>query len=120
MRLRQIGPVALVMALAVAGFVVARLLAEQGARRDSDRSGNAEPLVDEALKQAKQGNSELRELAHGILAAVLTRGRLWAGVDAFVARLDLPVGVDIPGGRFPRPRSRRVRTSSSPRCSRTW
>jgi len=44
---------------------------------------------------------ELRELAHGILPAVLTRGGLRAGVDAFVSRLDLPVEVDVPAERFP-------------------
>jgi GAF domain-containing protein len=62
---------------------------------------NAESLVGEALVHAEQGNVELRELAHGILPAVLTRGGLRAGVDALVARLDLPVAVDVPSERFP-------------------
>ena len=35
----------------------------------------ATDLLDEALGHAKQGNTELRELAHGILPVVLTRGR---------------------------------------------
>jgi signal transduction histidine kinase len=61
----------------------------------------AESLVGEALDQAQQGNAELRELAHGILPAVLTRGGLRAGVDAVVARLDLSVGVGVPAERFP-------------------
>ena len=60
----------------------------------------AESLVAEALEHAEQGNAELRELAHGILPAVLTRGGLRAGVDAIVARLDLPVDVDVPSERF--------------------
>ena len=38
MRLRQIASVALVLALVVAGFVVARLVTEQDARRDSEHS----------------------------------------------------------------------------------
>jgi signal transduction histidine kinase len=64
--------------------------------------GDAESLVGEALEQAEQGNAELRELAHGILPAVLTRGGLRAGVDAVVARLDdLRVQVDVPAERFP-------------------
>jgi signal transduction histidine kinase len=63
--------------------------------------GKAESLIGEALEQAEQGNEDLRELAHGILPAVLTRGGLRAGVDAMVARLDLPVRVDIPDERFP-------------------
>jgi signal transduction histidine kinase len=63
--------------------------------------GEADGLLDEALEQAEQGNVELRELAHGILPSVLTRGGLRAGVDTVVARLDLPVVVDIPDRRFP-------------------
>jgi signal transduction histidine kinase len=71
----------------------------QRAFRDED--GKAESLLGEALDHAEQGNRELRELAHGILPAVLTRGGLRAGVDAFVARLDLPVAIDGPAERLP-------------------
>jgi signal transduction histidine kinase len=59
-----------------------------------------ESLIGEALDHAKQGNAELRELAHGIHPAVLTRGGLRAGVDTIVARLDLPVQVHVPVERF--------------------
>jgi GAF domain-containing protein/HAMP domain-containing protein len=62
--------------------------------------GKAESLIGEALEQAEQGNAALRELAHGILPEVLTSGGLRAGVDAMVARLDLPVDVDVPAERF--------------------
>jgi signal transduction histidine kinase/PAS domain-containing protein len=61
---------------------------------------NAASLLGEALEHARQGNEELRELAHGILPAILTRG-LGAAVDAVVMRLDLPVRVDVPAERFP-------------------
>jgi signal transduction histidine kinase len=44
---------------------------------------------------------ELRELAHGILPSLLTRGGLRAGVDAFVSRLDLLVDVDVLSERLP-------------------
>jgi PAS domain S-box-containing protein len=71
----------------------------QRAFRDED--GKAESLLGDALEQAEQGNRELRELAHGILPAVLTRGGLRAGVEAVVARLDLPVRVDVPAERLP-------------------
>jgi len=63
--------------------------------------GEARQLVGDALEQAEQSNRELRELAHGILPAALERGGLRAGVDAFVGRLDLPVGLDVPAERFP-------------------
>ena len=62
---------------------------------------NTEDLVNEALDQAEQANSELRELAHGILPSALTRGGLRAGVEALVSRVSLPVAVDVPGERFP-------------------
>ena len=60
-----------------------------------------EALVGEALQHAQQGNTELRELAHGLLPAALTRGGLRAGVHSVAARLDLPVQVDVPPQRFP-------------------
>jgi signal transduction histidine kinase len=69
-------------------------------RAFQDEDGEAESLLSEALGQAEQSNRELRELAHGILPEVLTRGGLRAGIDAVVARLNLPVDVDIPGERF--------------------
>jgi GAF domain-containing protein len=66
-----------------------------------DRDEEAEALLREALEQAEEGNAELRELAHGILPAVLTRGGLRDGVGTVVSRLDLPVHVDLPAERFP-------------------
>jgi signal transduction histidine kinase len=70
----------------------------QRAFRQND--GKAESLIGEALAHAEQGNLELRELAHGILPEVLTRGGLRAGVDAMTARLDVPVHVHVPAERF--------------------
>src|SRR5256714_9578326 len=37
LRARQIAPIALVLGLTVAGFIVARVMAEHGARRDAER-----------------------------------------------------------------------------------
>jgi signal transduction histidine kinase len=62
---------------------------------------DAPTLVAEALDHANQANAELRELAHGILPAALTRGGLRAGVEALVSRIDLPVSVAIPSDRYP-------------------
>lgn len=67
----------------------------------NDGNDDAERLVADAIDQAEQGVSELRELAHGILPAALTHYGLRAGVDALVARLTLPVDVDIPPDRWP-------------------
>jgi signal transduction histidine kinase len=62
---------------------------------------DAEALLAEALDNAERATAEVRELAHGILPSVLTRGGLRAGVDAFVARLDLAVDVDVLSERLP-------------------
>ncbi len=69
-------------------------------RACAEGDGQAGSLIGEALAQAQHGNAELRELAHGILPAVLARGGLRAGVDAMAARLDLPVHMDVPAERF--------------------
>ena len=58
-------------------------------------------LVAEALDHAERANVELRELAHGILPAVLIRGGLRAGLDALASRTPLPVATDVPVGRLP-------------------
>ena len=78
--------------------VVVTLKLAQSALKDDD--GAAERLVGEALHHAERGIAELRELAHGILPAVLTHGGLRAGVDALVDRVDLPVQVDLPATRL--------------------
>jgi signal transduction histidine kinase/uncharacterized protein YoaH (UPF0181 family) len=67
----------------------------------SSADRNAGELVAEALRHAEQANAELRELAHGILPAALTRGGLRAGVEALVSRVSLPVSVDVPAERLP-------------------
>jgi signal transduction histidine kinase/PAS domain-containing protein len=82
-------------------FVQTIILLKLALRSLREKDGEAESLVSEALQHADQGNAELRELAHGILPAVLTRGGLRAGVDAVVTRLDLPVHVNVPAERFP-------------------
>jgi PAS domain S-box-containing protein len=78
---------------------IVTLTLAQRALRASDE--DAAPLVREALEHARRGNTELRELAHGILPSALTRGGLRAGIDAVLSRLDLPVQLEIPSGRFP-------------------
>jgi signal transduction histidine kinase len=72
------------------------------ARDALDRAdAEATTLIGQALDEAKLAHEELRELAHGILPTVLTRGGLRAGVDALAGRVPLPVDVDVPVGRLP-------------------
>ena len=70
------------------------------ARRELEAGREPRPLVVEALEQAERANEELRELAHGILPAVLTRGGLRAGVEALTSRVSLPVTVDVSAERL--------------------
>jgi PAS domain S-box-containing protein len=58
-------------------------------------------LLTEALDHAEQATAELRELAHGILPAVLTRGGLRAGVDALASRMPVAVENAVSVGRLP-------------------
>jgi len=62
---------------------------------------DAPALLTEALDHAEQATAELRELAHGILPAVLTRGGLRAGVNALASRMPVPVENGVSVGRLP-------------------
>ncbi|HEX4733082.1 MAG TPA: GAF domain-containing protein [Thermoleophilaceae bacterium] len=62
---------------------------------------SAAALLDEALAHAEGATRELRELAHGILPSALSRGGLRAGVDGLVARVDVPVSVEVTAERLP-------------------
>jgi signal transduction histidine kinase len=63
----------------------------------------AATLVSEALQQAEDATVEVRELAHGILPSVLTRGGLYAGVEALASRMPVPVDNGVSVGRLPAP-----------------
>jgi signal transduction histidine kinase len=73
------------------------------AKRAFDQGDDSgQTLVDEALEHAEDANTELRQLAHGILPTELSRGGLAAGVDALVSRMRLPVEVSVSVDRLPR------------------
>ncbi|MCW3065775.1 MAG: putative GAF-sensor signal transduction histidine kinase, partial [Solirubrobacterales bacterium] len=72
------------------------------ARRElGEATGPAVERVDEALEHATRATAELRDLAYGILPAVLRRGGLRAGIDALVDRVDVPVTVEVTRERLP-------------------
>jgi signal transduction histidine kinase len=77
--------------------IITLKLVEHALRRGD---GNVATLVHEALEQAQQGIVDLRELAHGILPAALTRGGLRDGVEAVVQRLELPVRLAVGDERY--------------------
>jgi signal transduction histidine kinase len=66
-----------------------------------DAGGPAVELVDEALEHAERATAELRELAHGILPAALDREGLRAGIETLVARVRLPLELDVTAERLP-------------------
>jgi signal transduction histidine kinase len=60
-------------------------------------------LIGEARQHAEQANAELRNLAHGILPSVLTRGGVRAAVEALRSRTSIPIEVGIAVDRLPAP-----------------
>jgi signal transduction histidine kinase len=60
----------------------------QSAQESHDRE-TVTRLVGEALEHAQRANSEVRELAHGILPSVLHRSGLIAAVDELVSRMQV-------------------------------
>jgi signal transduction histidine kinase len=82
-------------------LVNAAIVLQLARRALSKGDANAAELVAEALSHAEQAQFELRELAHGILPAALTRGGLRAGVESLVSRISLPVKVDVSVERLP-------------------
>jgi signal transduction histidine kinase len=71
------------------------------ARGALDEGDDARPTLAEALDQAEQANTELRELAHGIRPTVLARGGLRAGLEALASRTPVPVDIGVDVGRLP-------------------
>lgn len=78
--------------------VITLKLARQALQEDQ---GHARALLTEALQQAEDATSELRDLAHGILPAELTRGGLRAGVEALASRMPVPVENEVAVDRLP-------------------
>jgi signal transduction histidine kinase len=73
-------------------------------RRALERNDQRAPeLVSEALEHAERANVELRELAQGILPAVLTRGGLRSAVEALASQAPVPVEISVAVDRFAAP-----------------
>jgi PAS domain S-box-containing protein len=66
-----------------------------------EKGDDARATLAEALEQAERANAELRELAHGILPAVLSHGGLRAGLEALASRTPVPVEIGADVGRLP-------------------
>jgi len=75
-------------------------LAEQNLETAPER---AKELLGLALRDAKRGIDDLREIAAGMHPAVLSRRGLAAAIDALAARLPIPVQLEVPERRLPAP-----------------
>jgi signal transduction histidine kinase len=64
-------------------------------------AGPGRDLVTEALAQSEQATEELRDLARGIMPAVLTDCGLPDAVAMLAGRMTIPVAVDVPQVRLP-------------------
>ncbi|HWI74631.1 MAG TPA: PAS domain S-box protein [Baekduia sp.] len=89
MRLRQIAPVTLVLALTVAGFIGARLLGDRDARRDSDH--RADVAAAQIRGRLDQGAS-LAESLRRFMVGVGGRGVTGAAFESNAARWLSPAG----------------------------
>jgi signal transduction histidine kinase len=78
--------------------VIALKLAQRAVQNEQE---DLPVLLTEALDNAEQATTELRELAHGILPDALTLGGLRAGVDALASRMPVPVEIAVSVGRLP-------------------
>jgi signal transduction histidine kinase len=84
--------------------LVHTIITLKGAQRAMENGPEqAVALVAEALEHAERATLEVRELAHGILPAVLTHRGLDAGVDALASRMPVPVAIDVSVDRLPAP-----------------
>jgi signal transduction histidine kinase len=68
-----------------------------------DVDGGARPALAELADEARDAYSELRELARGIHPAILTERGLRAAVEELALGTGVPVLVDLPDERWPRP-----------------
>jgi signal transduction histidine kinase len=80
--------------------IISLKLAHRALEANPERASD---LVSEALDHAEQANVELRELAHGILPAVLTHGGLRPAVKELASRTPVPVEVAVSVDRLPAP-----------------
>jgi signal transduction histidine kinase len=63
----------------------------------------AKELLGLALRDARRGIEDLRDIVAGIHPAILTQRGLAAAIDALAARLPIPVLLDVPDRRLPAP-----------------
>jgi PAS domain S-box-containing protein len=82
-------------------FVSALLKLRMAQARLDSQPEAARELFGEVSRELDTGLEELREIARGLHPAVLGDHGLLRAVEALVARIPIPVGIDVPPGRLP-------------------
>jgi len=82
-------------------FVITLINLQLAEQKWESSPQRARELVGLALRDARRGISDLREIAAGLHPALLTERGLAAAVGALAARLPIPVELDLPDGRLP-------------------
>jgi PAS domain S-box-containing protein len=86
---------------AQASLVRVVMTLELAAKGGANTPDDVRALLGEALDGAKSAVGELRELAHGIHPATLTRKGLGAALRGLAERAPVPVAVESPRERYP-------------------
>jgi PAS domain S-box-containing protein len=84
-------------------FVTTLINLQLAEQRWESAPEQARELVSRALRDARHGLEDLRELVAGIHPELLTQRGLATAVGALAARLPVPVKLDVPGHRLPAP-----------------
>jgi signal transduction histidine kinase len=79
---------------------VALMLRLAQAQLSEDQTGTSE-LLDEVSRELTTGLEELREIARGLHPAILGDYGLGRALETLVARLPIPVDIDVPHERLP-------------------
>lgn len=82
-------------------FVTSLIHLQLAEQQWEDAPEHARELLGLALRDAKRGIDDLREIAAGIHPAILTQRGLAAAIDALATRLPIPVELDVPDKRLP-------------------
>ncbi len=84
-------------------FVTAVLNLQLAEQKWESAPRRARELLGLALRDARRGIEDLRDIVAGIHPAILTQRGLAAAIDALAARLPIPVQLDVPDCRLPAP-----------------
>jgi PAS domain S-box-containing protein len=84
-------------------FVTALINLQLAGQKWESAPSRARELLDLAMRDARHGVDDLREIAAGLHPAILTQRGLVAAIGSLAARLPIPVDIEVPDTRLPEP-----------------